>query len=222
MTLQTPSRCLTRLAAALVGAAVALGGCGGDPSGPDESTPLIPLAVGTRWTYAYADSVEVGAPFAPSTLQQTLTVSRDTVIGGASWAILTSTTPFVDFGATTPLLGSRADGIYELSTSAFGVIPSVVTMKFPSRAVKGTRYGFNGDWVVANADTTIRVPAGTYQAIRYDRRASNGTDQDSYFIARGIGIIARVTPAATLTQGGTVLRRTRGVLRLVSVSIPTR
>jgi hypothetical protein len=206
-------------AAWIVCALVAVGtlaGCrGSDTTAPgSQATGLIPLTVGSRWVYAEYDSVEFG-PLRPVSYptRDTVSVSRDTVISGEHWALVAN---------AGLLLANRPNGLYRFETlppALSALIPSAA-MEFPYPVALQQRFGAARNWVVANTDTVLAVPAGSFHCIRYDEATEVGVPATaSVFIAPGTGIVMQVSfPITATDSSGKLIWVDRFVRRLVSVT----
>lgn len=210
--------------AAGVALAVAIAGCSGDIASPPPSRALMPLTVGSHWSYEWYDSVEFGTAFTPGVVPPgtEVTVPRDTLVGGIRWAIVDGASDLLDFGTGPEVLADEHDGLYEfLPSPGFG-LPSSSLQMFPYPTRVGTLFGFHGEGSVSTLDTIVTVPAGAFHCIRYDIASgwSYSTMNETFFISPGTGVILRVFPATTARDAtGTLTGMERLEFRLRSVTL---
>jgi len=163
-----------------------------DTSSSPPSSPLIPLAIGTRWTYDLIDSVE----FTTDTSRdhsfhqrQSFAVIADTILADSStWAVLDSASGIIDVSGAAGAHGyvaNRSGGFWSLNLALAPVL-SLLFFEFPYPAKVGTSENF-GITIVLKTDTVVTVPAGTFHCLLY--RESG----DSVFVAPGVGVVARLT-----------------------------
>jgi hypothetical protein len=224
------TRCVHAFANAawIVCALVAVGtltGCrGSDTTAPGSQAGLISLTVGARWVYAEYDSVEFGSLQPVSyPIRYTVSVSRDTVISGERWALVDNAGLLLDnqFDESL-LLANRPNGLYRFATvppALSGLVPTA-SMAFPYPVAIKQRFGPARNWVVANTDTVVAVPAGSFHCIRYDEVTEVGVPMTaSVFIAPGTGIVMQVSfPITATDSSGQLIWVVRSVLRLASVT----
>jgi hypothetical protein len=209
-------RCFIVVAVAACGASTGPNGAGG--------SPLIPLTVGARWTYAASDTIVGSVPGGRLEPDSTFTVrvlAGPVDVGGTPWASVDSLYRLLD---TVPdsgggLYANEANGFYHLLS---GVLSSRI-LGFPVAIGLLTNYGT----VVVATDTIITVPAGTFHCIRYDRDESSVPSPGSFdpvdilFIAPGFGIVKRIETHLAY-EGGTneVLGRLNRVFLLTGSNVP--
>ena len=218
-----------RRALGALGAALGAGACGDAtaPGGAAVEAAVIPLAVGTRWTYAQVDSVELDArPFSPAT--RAVSAARDTVVAGRRGTVLDG--GGVLFGSTAGRVIVAVDragvSTAEPEVAAAGLGPWLLTLAYPAAVGAGTP----GGWRVTAVDTTVTVPAGTFRCVRYDLpggdRAPNGAPSGppigTVLLAPGTGVVFstygrldEIDPAT-----GPVVGRHRLVFRLARLAPP--
>ena len=140
-------------------------GCGAErltsPTLSETVGPLTaPIALGTRWTYRYVDSVEFGAtPFAPFTFD--VTAAKDTLIESRSGVVLQNGRQLVENLLGTIAMARASNGILTASTTRPGLpAPGLAAwrLQLPYPVTKGMLFNFG--WVVTSVDTTLTTPYG--------------------------------------------------------------
>lgn len=191
-----------------------------DTSGSTPSGPLIPLAIGTRWTYDSIDSVL----FTTDTSRdhsfhqrQSFAVIADTIVAdGSTWAVLDSASGIIDVSGGPGAHGyvaNRSGGFWSLNLTLAPIL-SLLFFEFPYPAKVGTSENF-GITIVLKTDTVVTVPAGTFHCLLY---AESG---DSVFVAPGVGVVARLTnKTGTEFVSGQVVERSRFYYVLKSLTGP--
>ena len=172
-----------------------LSGCTkSNPAGPSPSnSEIVPLTMGNAWTYrsiiySPADSVLGDGPLS-------ILVNRDTTISGIHLFSFWGWAAEGDSGLTT-----YTDGHFTLY------------LKYPID--KGATYYASG-WgftvLVSTIDTTITVPAGSFNCIDYQFYAQGYLDAE-YFACPRVGVVKEVfyfgsnyPPAASVIQNVQIL-----------------
>lgn len=168
-------------------------GCERSPSEPEESLdvsqPLVPLWIGTRWSYELAAVAEIGTFDVPP-MHYNVGVVGDTLIENETWAVLdTAQLLLHDNYAGRYYLTTRANSIYETAARIpdFPLPPSfstaVLLFWYPTRV--GDTRSFR---VVTATDTLITVPAGSFRCLRYDRGPN-----ETFFVAPAIGVVKKIS-----------------------------
>jgi hypothetical protein len=203
--------------------------CSGDTTAPVQTVvPLIPLTVGTAYTYHAADTLIGVIPareeIAPDS-DFTVRVVRDLADrSGTRWAGFDL--PERMFGPASPAASyftNASDGLRRISNSfPGGVSVGVSYVIFPYPASPGTISAYGS--VLTVADTVITVPAGTFHCLRYDdyNPIPGRPHTMSLFIAPGIGVVQR-SVNFTMYNGSApneVVGRHDRVYRLTAFSIP--
>ncbi len=184
------------------------------------SNPLIPLAIGTRWTYDSIDSVlfttDTSRDHSFHQSQSFAVIADTTVADGSTWAVLDSASGIIDVSGGTGVHGyvaNRSGGFWSLNLALSPVL-SLLFFEFPYPAKVGTSENF-GITVVLKTDTVITVPAGTFHCLLY---AESG---DTVFVAPGVGVVARLTDkGGTEFASGQVVERSRDYYVLKSLTVP--
>ncbi len=187
-----------------------------DTSGSTPLGPLIPLAIGTRWTYDSIDSVLFTTDTSRDQSiheRQSFAVIADTVAAdGSTWAVLDSSYDIIDGGPIGghTYVANRSGGLW-----SFVPYPiSLLSLEFPYPTKVGTSENF-GITVVLKTDTVVTVPAGTFHCVLY---AEAG---DSVLVAPGVGVVARLTDrTGTEFVSGQVVERSREYFVLKSLTVP--
>jgi hypothetical protein len=192
-------------------------GCSADSTAPNAGVALIPLAVGAKWEYEFRDSVEIGPPAVlfPNPTRLTVTVTRDTLIAGTRWFDVQNGRDLLDSDIGALMLRSTEGGTMRRFESFLGQ-PAGQALAFPYPVTRGLR---SGGLEVMNPDTTVVVPAGQFQAIRYDRFNFDRSNAETYLVAPGVGVLARIYPFSTIS-GAQVFVRKRLTLKLVRYTAP--
>lgn len=181
--------------------------CSKDPSGPNETVPLIPLSVGNQWVYqisAYDTSGHLD-----STWVDTVEVVQDTVITGERWYRAESTEGGVFLllyrgGAgrerwLAPLLANRQDGLWIRGTGMY-YMPPAMMLYYPASV--GTEFrDFDGLEVRVEAlgvDTTVL--GRRYRCVQYHTAETEFSFRTQMFVHPGIGPIR--TEIYGETEGG--------------------
>jgi hypothetical protein len=199
LTARRHARRLAPLLATLAAAAIAA--CSDGPNEPRGLPLAWPLEVGARWTYSvqYVSTVE-GLIFDE---EREVRVVRDTVAYGRRWLRVEG------MDMVTSLLGryfaAGKDGIVVAGSLAPSPIlpdrvPGVLT--YPAPGVRGD-YRFYGTRRLTRPDSTVTVPAGTFDCLRY----RGGTPPDSLeveCVAPGVGLVAARRLASYLVDSGTL------------------
>ena len=144
------------------------GACGEPLTRPATvQNPLLPLTVGTQWSYFAVDTligtVPLSGPLAPDS-SFTVHVVGDSVDGGGThWAEVDSLWRLLDKDMPQGhgLYTNASDGFYELLS---GVLPSFLIV-YPASVGEKSLFGP----AMVTADTVVTVPAGTFHCIRYDK-----------------------------------------------------
>ncbi len=191
--------------------------CSDGATAPDRSLSLIPLGVGAKWEYEFRDSVEVGPPAIPypNPTRLTVLVTRDTSIAGTRWYELQNGRDLLDSDIGALLLRSTDLGTARRFESLFGQ-PAGQGPLFPYPVTRGLR---SGTLEVMSADTTVIVPAGQFQAIRYDRFNFDRSNWETCLVSPGVGVLARIYFYST-SGGPGGFRRNRLTLKLVRYTAP--
>ncbi len=163
------------------------------PDSSLQADPLIPLAIGTRWTYDSIDSVELTTDTSRDHSfhqKQSFAVIADTVAAdGSTWAVLDSAYEVIDGGTGIgghSYVANRSDGFWDWSLPLGYPALALLFFEFPYPTKTGTSANL-GVTSVLSTDTVVTVPAGTFHCLLY--RESG----DSVFVAPGVGVVARLT-----------------------------
>ena len=171
-------------------------GSSSDLTGPGTpSSGLIPLNVGTRWSYDRVDSVEFTTDTSLHSYHTTVNfrVIADTMDAlGHMWAVLDSSS-YVLGGLISGhnYVANLADGVYELfafTGVGQGSDTALTNIDFPYPASKGATFAF-GMGIVLSTDSVMTVPAGTFHCLVYAEA------QEIAFVAPGVGVVMRSLPA---------------------------
>jgi hypothetical protein len=131
-------------------------GCQDAPptSSGGDSEVLMPLTIGNSWTYAVTGYDETGNGL--KTVELTLNVCRDTIIGGEVWYDLDPNVPF--FGFT-----NKEDGVWWCRPP----IPQFLWAKYPASVDDEWEIPGGVTGQVMETDALISVPAGEFVCIHY-------------------------------------------------------
>jgi hypothetical protein len=178
--------------------------CGPTGNEPGSAATIVPLAVGSEWTYFVADS---GASKLHPDSTYVARISRDTLLGGRRWYYAEPASSL----APGPFQWLRNDvgGLYQ------GLPPFTVPfLGFAYPAVVGDSY-IGGGWPlrIADVDTLITVPAGTFHAVLYERISTGSTGSNLVygwlFASPGVGLIKEIRPIQTSGSGQIMVARVR-------------
>ena len=188
-------------------AALVIFGC--SPTGTtgpvDHDHEIVPLRVGSQWTWFVADSG--ASPFFRDTTVKAIIV-KDTVVGGNRWFFA----DHADLVATSSMSWMRNDatGLYQsMPPFPFGYL----TFQYPAHV--GTTYlGAAMQLRVTSADALVTVPAGTFHCVVYvepDPRPTAPANMGIrwLYVAPGVGIVKDVTARSYDSQGNLVGTRVR-------------
>jgi hypothetical protein len=189
-------------------------------NGPSDTTAavhfpatLMPLGVGTRWTYDVADSViQSTDPRIPTShTDLSFSVIGDTTGPSSSvWAVLDSSSGAVLDGATSGhnYLTNGPGGVLGLVGLPLPVSSPVVLLYLPYPPGGSAGPGFARTVVIVvytriATDSVITVPAGTFHCLVYVD-ASGG----AVFATPGVGVVLRTSVPVTETDasGATLLQ----------------
>ena len=146
----------------------------------DTSKGIVPLAVGNTWVRfgtsynkSFTDS---------STSYDTMRITRDTLINGVKWYFLSS--------SSEQIISNQLDGLYFY----FADLGPSIWLKYPANQNYIVMVQGNTSLKVANSDTIITVPAGTFHCYRYDydiKPSSEGQDGAKlvYYVSPNNGFI---------------------------------
>jgi hypothetical protein len=163
-----------------------------DTSSSLPTSPIIPLAIGTRWTYDEIDSVVFTTDTSRHrSFHQRLSfaVIADTVTAKGTWSVLDSAYNVVD-GPTAghTYVANLNGGFWEwtlpIGYPVFAQLPPFLEFPYPARAGASANLGIT---TVLSTDTVMTVPAGTFHCLLY------AESRDSVFVAPGVGVIARLS-----------------------------
>lgn len=157
--------------------ALVLVGCDSTPAiTPPDVAPVLSLAVGTEWTLAQAYTVNYDADGSvrdtvvrAGVPDLTLTIPRDTVVAGETWARIESTRDHGVFTRSGGWFANREDGLYRLHRTPEGTESAerVYAIGVP----EGTPF-LTTDLVTAvlsDDDATADLPSGPVSVRQYDR-----------------------------------------------------
>jgi hypothetical protein len=185
--------------------------CGPGGNEPPSVTGIVPLRVGSEWTYFIADSGEAKV-YPDSTY--IARIARDTLVGGLRW-YFGDPAFLIAPGPSFHWLRNDVGGLYQ-SLPPY----TVPLLAFSYPAVVGDFY-LGGGWPlrVADADTVITVPAGTFHAVLYERVTSGPTGPGSVygwlFVSPGVGLIKEIRPIRGNGSGQITVARIRVLTKYV-------
>jgi hypothetical protein len=214
------------LSAGIVCVAVA---CQDGVTAPRQATPtpLLPLRLGTSFSYHSTDTL-IGAAFAglsnaPDSDFTVAVVSDVIDVRGTHWATL---------DADDRMFGPAASGSWTYFTSAADGLRSLYNnfptgldalrlsaLLLPYPGAPGA-VGQFGATVIAT-DTVITVPAGTFHCVRYDYPFARSLSLWSLFIAPGTGVVQRILTVSSFNGPNfELLGKHDRIYRLTAIAAP--
>lgn len=169
-----------------------MAGCDLTSSRSDDTLhlELIPLDVGNQWIWhTESFNVETGAPYA-NQYADTAYVVSSTDLEGETWFRILGT------GNGSLLATNRESGHWVRPSSDTLDIAPRLTYKFPVDVgdTFSAPFPAGSTFRVAATDTTITVPAGSFEAILYEQQWDDFSLTCDVFVAPGVGLIKKVTP----------------------------
>lgn len=178
---------------------------------------VFPQTLGVKWTYLRTDSLEKGNRSVRPPEIWAFRSLDDTVMSGMRWIQIDSLTEMLyNFGKSDTRLwiGQNSAGVY-LTYRRVGPFDTareteLLLFKYPVRSGESGVDTDSIPWVVPTVDTLIQTPAGDFHCIRYDRP----TVHETYFVARGVGIIRKTFISDGHTAGPWLVR---GIVSLSAI-----
>jgi hypothetical protein len=189
-----------------------LAGCssGVDPKLGSTERDLIPLAVGSEWTYSIADSGQFAARVFDST--RMARIVRDTVVAGRRWHFADATDLVVPL-RSFPWIRNDAAGVVS------GLPPfTVAWLQYQYPPTVGQVFNPGGPPArAADADTVVTVPAGTFHCVLYEWPDTSPIDNVTrisrwQFVSPGTGVVKDVVVRSRDGMGTIVATRVRVLL----------
>ena len=167
--------------------------CGDKSTNPKPTSVLMPLAIGNQWEYAITDYDTNSVVISVDTVL--MEIVKDTVIQNMTFYILTAD------GVRNPELfwpSNQSEGIW-----LFIPFDSTLSLGFKYPASVGDRAIFGQDsMVVASANASVTVPAGTFQCYQYNTYSSGTGLEQIWYFSPNRGLVK--TEDYAKTPGGTL------------------
>ncbi len=169
---------------------------------------LVPLTVGNEWIWRTTEQRSHTGQTDESIRFDTTRVISKTSLQGESWYRLQEENG--EFLAT-----NRSSGYWHRIPPELGELDPLLVYKYPADIGDTfSRPSFpNGSLMrVESLDTTITVPAGTFQAVYYAQIWEDRPITCDFFVAPGIGLIKKVLPWVQEDTGDVVGVDTRELI----------